>query len=49
MQNELKLKMEKQKNIEEKSNVEPDYNIHGVPKVKTQEGEENISKSKENI
>ena len=41
--------MEKLKNIEEKSNVEPKYNINGVAKVKTQEEEENIIKSKENI
>ena len=49
MQNELKSKIETPENIKGKSNVEPKFNIDGVAKVKIQEGEENIMKSKENI
>ena len=48
VQNELKSKIETPENIKGKSNVEPRFNIDGVAKVKIQEGEENIIKSKEN-
>jgi hypothetical protein len=47
VQNELKSKIETPENIKGKSNVEPKFNI--VAKVKIQEGEENIIKSKEKI
>ena len=49
VQNELKSKIETPEKIKGKSNVEPKFNIDGVAKVKIQEGEENIIKSKENI